>query len=264
MITGGQRTFINRALPVLKKDERIVGVALGGSYARDAMDEYSGLDFIIAVLPEAYESILPDRVGIAEKLGKLLSCFTAEHIQRPEILICMYQGEPILHVDLNFQPLDKISTRLEDQVVLYEKDGLMSAEYAKQEAEIPAPDLQWYEDRFWIWVHYIANRIGRGELFDAIEGLSFLRQRVLGPLLLMKNGRPPWGVRHLEAAAPIELPRLIATLTGHDQESCIKALKAAADLYIYLRGYNKARLANREEAQRAALKYLNTISDKIL
>lgn len=263
MITGEQRSFINRALPVLKKDERIVGVALGGSYARDAMDEYSGLDFIVAVDPKKYESILSDRVGIAEKLGKLLSCFTAEHIQRPEILICMY-GDPLLHVDLNFQPLDNISARLENPVVLYEKDNLMSAEYAKKEAEIPEPDQQWFEDRFWIWVHYIANRIGRGELFDAIEGLSFLRQRVLGPLLLMKNGRPPWGVRNLEVAAPVELPRLVATLAEHNQASCLKALKSAADLYIYLRGYNKTRLANREEAQRAALKYLNTISDKIL
>jgi hypothetical protein len=166
-------------------------------------------------------------------------------------------------VDLNFQPLDKISDRVENLVVLYEKNKMMRAEFAKKVAQIPEPDLQWYEDRFWIWLHYIATRIGRGELFEAIEGLSFLRQRVLGPLMQVKNGRPPWGVRNVETSAPVELPRLIDTLAGHDQASCLKALKSAADLYIYLRGYNKAS-ANREEAQRAALKYLSTISDKVL
>jgi len=263
MITSEQRMFINQALPVLRRDERILGVALGGSYARDEMDEYSGLDFIIAVEPDEFESILEDGVTIAKKLGKLLSCFTAEHIGQPEILICMY-SDPLLHVDLTFRPLDKISDRLEDQVILYEKDRLLSDEYAKKPVQIPIPDLQWFEDRFWIWVHYIANRIGRGELFDAIEGLSFLRQRVLGPLILMKNGRPPWGVRNIEAAAPEELPRLVATLAEHSRESCLRALKEATNFYIYLRGYNKAKLVNRAEAERGALKYLSTVSDMIL
>ena len=263
MVTGVQRSFINRALPVFKKDKRIVGVALGGSYANGMMDEYSGLDFIIAVDPPKLPYIISEGAEIAEKLGMLLACFTAEHIQRPEMLICMY-GNPLLHVDLDFKAVNKISDRVEDPVILYEKDKMMSEEYAKKPAAISAPDLQWYEDRFWIWVHYIANRIGRGELFDAIEGLSFLRQRVLGPLMLVKNGRPPWGVRNIEAAAPDELPRLVATLAEHDAKSCLKALKSATDLYIYLRGYNMSKLLSREDAQVKALQYLSTISDQIL
>ena len=262
MINSEQRMFINQALPALKRDRRILGVALGGSYSRNEMDDFSGLDFIIAVEPDEFENILKDRVMIAEQLGTLLSCFPAEHINLPEILICLYSN-PLLHVDLYFRPLDKISERFEEQVVLYEKDSLMSDEYAKKPAEIPIPDLQWFEDRFWIWVHYIANRIGRGELFDAIEGLSFLRKRVLGPLLLVKYGSPPWGVRNVEVVAPAELPRLVATLAEHNQESCLRALKEAANFYIYLRGYNKAKLVNRAQAERGALKYLNTISDKI-
>ena len=263
MITNEQRAFINSALPVLEKDDRIVGVAIGGSHVRDAMDEHSALDFIVAVEPSEYEGILKDMVEIAESLGELLSCFTAEHIQRPEILICMY-GDPLLHIDFTFKPLDKISDRPEEEVILFERGSRMSDEYAKKPPAISAPDLQWFEDRFWIWVHYIARRIGRGELFDAIEGLSFLRKYVLGPLMLIKNDRQPWGMRHVEVAAPNELPRLIMTLTDYNAENCIKALKSAVDLYIYLRGYNKAKLVNREKAERAALKYLNMISEKML
>ena len=262
-MAGSHMMFINRALPVLKKDARILGVALGGAYAKNALDEYSGLDFVIAAEPSEYEGLLDDRVALAEKMGGLLACFPAEHIQRPEQLICLF-NEPLLHVDLNFQPLDKIGNRAEETVIIYEKDGLMSKEYAKNAVNIPMPNLQWFEDRFWIWVHYIATQIGRGEFFDAIEGLAFLRSRVLGPLLLIKSGKPPWGVREVELAAPDEMPRLILTLAEHNAKSCLKALKSATDLYINLRGYNKAKLLNREEAQRRALQFLDSISDKVM
>jgi len=264
MISRGQRAFINRALPVLKKDERIVGVALGSAYSDDITEEPTGLEFIIAVDPTKYADVLKEIPDIAASLGKLLAFFPAEHIQKPEQLICMYEHESIHHVDLDFQPLDRISVRVFTPEILYEKDGQLTHEYSKTPVVIPSPDLQWYEDRFWIWVHYITNNIRRDRLFDAIEGLSFLRQWVLGPLMLLKNGKAPIGVRNIETSAPTELPRLVATLAEHNAKSCLRALKAAADLYIYLRGYNISRLLSREEAQRRALQYLNATSDTIV
>ena len=264
MISRSQRAFINRALPVLKKDKRIVGVALSGAYSGENTEERSGLEFIIAVDPAEYASILHDRGTIAASLGNLLASFPADHIQKPEQLICMYEFESIHHVDLDFQPLDKISIRTANPEILYEKDNLLSSELSKTPVTIPTADLQWYEDRFWIWVHYITNNIRRGELFDAIEGLSFLRQRVLGPLMQLKNGKSPIGVRSIEANAPAEIPRLVATLAEHNPKSCLRALKSAADLYIYLRGYNISKLLSREDAQRRALQYLSTISDTIV
>ena len=199
MITGSQQLFINKAIPVFKKDKRIVGVALDGAYARGTMDEYSDLEFIIAVEPTAFSEVVSEKEKIAESIGNLLAAFPGTHIQRPDFLICMY-GDPIMHVDLKFVPLDKIGVRMDEPVIQYEQGSLMSDEYAKTAAKIPEPNLQWYEDRFWIWVHYIANKIGRKELFDAIEGLSFLRQQVLGPMILMKNEQPPRGVREIELA----------------------------------------------------------------
>ena len=264
MISRSQRAFINRALPVLKKDKRIVGVALSGAYSGENTEERTGLEFIIVVNTAQYDDVLSDMASIAASLGKLLAFFPADHIQKPEQLICMFEHESIHHVDLDFQPLDKISARLTNPEILYEKDGLLTHEFSKAPVIIPSPDLQWYEDRFWIWVHYITNNIRRGELFDAIEGLSFLRQRVLGPLMQLKNGKPPSGVRNIEATAPAEIPRLVATLAEHNPKSCLRALKSAADLYIYLRGYNISKLLSREDAQRRALQYLNTISDTIV
>jgi len=262
MITGSQQLFINKAIPVFKKDKRIVGVALGGDYARGTMDEYSDLEFIIAADPSTFNEVLKEKEKIAASIGTLLAAFPATHIHRPDLLICMY-GDPVVHVDLYFYPLDKIGERMDDPVIQYEQGSLMSSEYAKTEARIPEPNLQWYEDRFWIWVHYIANKIARKELFDAIEGLSVLRQQALGPLILLKNGHPPLGVREIERNCPMEIPRLVNTLASHDQKSCLKALKSATDLYIYLRGFNVSQVDRREAAEKKALQFLNYVSGRI-
>lgn len=263
MITREQQLFINLALPELKRDARIAGIALGGSYIhKETMDEFSGLDFVIAVRDEDWDKVLVERVEIANKLGSLVASFTGEHINRPNQLICLYQN-PLMHVDLGFVPLCEVGDRYDNPVVLYEVGAAMSEAYRKQPVKTPIADLQWYEDRFWIWVHFIATRIGRGELFDAIDSLSVLRLNVLGPLISMKNGQPAHGVRHIERDSPNDARMLIETIASYDAKSCVRALKASADIYISLRGINKSGMTARESAERAALQYLKTISDNL-
>ncbi|MDR1820885.1 MAG: aminoglycoside 6-adenylyltransferase [Oscillospiraceae bacterium] len=259
MITSEQQLFINKALPILKRDKRIRGVALEGSYVRkETMDEFSGLDFLLAADEADMDSIRRDRVKLAESLGTLLASFPGVHIQRPDLLICLYD-EPLMHVDLNFIALDSLGFRFEDPVVLYETDGCMTNRFMSSPPVRPIADMQWFEDRFWIWVHYAATRIGRGELYDAIGSLDFLRQNVLGPLISMKNGQAPRGVRRLENSFPNDAVRLSETVAAYTPKDCLRALKAAANLYISLRGINKAGLFLREDAETRALKYLSYI-----
>jgi len=263
MITREQQLFINKALPELKRDGRIVGIALGGSYInKETMDEFSGLDFVLAVRDEDWDAVLVDRISIAERLGTLLACFTGDHIQRPNQLICLYDN-PIMHVDLGFMPLSEVGHRYDNPVVMFEKESLMSDTYRQQPITIRMPNLQWYEDRFWVWVHFIATRIGRGDLFDAIDSLSFLRLNVLGPLISMKNGKQAHGVRHIEQDSPHDARMLIDTVASYDAKSCVRALKAATDMYISLRGINIGATFLRENAERAALAYLKMISDRL-
>ena len=190
--------FLRNALDCLKKDERLVGVAAGGSYATCCIDEFSDLDLLIAVEPDAYESVLSERQAIARGIGPLHAAFTGEHVGEPRLLLCLYQS-PLLHVDLKFIRLPDAATRVEEPVVLWERDGRLSAALQTGTAVFPRPDLQWMEDRFWVWVHYAAGKIGRGELFEAIEGLSFLRVQVLGSLALLSRRARPSGVRKIES-----------------------------------------------------------------
>jgi hypothetical protein len=248
--------FLEGALRALSEDPRLAGVAAGGSYRDGAMDEYSDLDLVIAVEPPHYEAVLAERAGIATSLGPLLAAFTGEHVGEPRLLICLF-GPPALHVDLKFVRLDDVVERVEEPAVLWERDGRLTEALRAGEARFPAPDLQWLEDRFWVWVHYGATKIGRGELWEALDFLGFLRARVLGPLALQKCGARPSGVRRLEQHAPEMTSELRRTLAGHDRDSCLRALEATAEIYLRLRDQlATGTLERRGDAQQAAMEYL--------
>jgi len=69
MIPVMHREFIDNAVAVLKQDPRIRAAALSGSYMTGNMDEFSDLDFMLAVEPESFTQVLEERVKIAEKLA---------------------------------------------------------------------------------------------------------------------------------------------------------------------------------------------------
>jgi predicted nucleotidyltransferase len=252
--------FINNSMQVFQDDLRIVGVAAGGSYITNNMDEFSDIDLVIAVEQEYSEQVMSERYEIAKKLGKLLSAFTGEHVGEPRLLICLY-GPPLLHVDLKFISLNDIIHRVEDPVILWERNNLISKTLKLSEAKFPIPNLQWIEDRFWVWIHYAATKIGRSEVFETIEFISFIRQMVIGPLLLMKNGKLPRGVRKIEVDAPDSLPLLIETIPNYEIHNCIKALQVIIELYLDLREYHATDdLIKHSETERYSKEYLSEIA----
>lgn len=257
MIPKEHEDFISKAVAILKQDSRIVGIALGGSYISGEMDKYSDLDFVIAVNPQDTAQIMSERIKIAHGLGDLLSAFTGEHVGEPRLLVCLYDS-PLLHVDLKFVSLDDAGNRIEDPVILYQKNNALSEAFAAMPAVFPYPDLQWMEDRFWVWVHYGAGKIARGEIFEFIEFVSYVRQNVIAQLMHMKNGRLPRGVRRIEQSAPDDMPALLETIAVHDVQSCINALRALIRLYIELReSYLGAKIEPRLRAQEKAIEYLS-------
>jgi hypothetical protein len=252
--------FLDRALPRLQADRRIVGVGAGGSWLSGTMDEYSDLDLVIACDPAGYDAVMRERVAIAECLGPLLNAFAGDHVHEPRLLICLYAPEP-LHVDLKFVAVDDLRERVEDPVVLWERDGALSAVLACAPARFPHPDPQWIEDRFWTWIHYVAAKIGRGELFEVIGSLAFVRERVLGPLIHLRRGCLPRAVRRLEIEAAQDVAALAATVAAHDRSACIAATRATVRLYRTLRDHHATpELIRRDAAEAAVVAYLDRIA----
>lgn len=248
--------FVVRATEKLSQDSRVWGLLAGGSMMTKTMDEYSDLDLIIVYDSAYQEQIMEQRLLIAEGLGQLLSGFTGEHVGEPRVVICLYGPEP-LHVDLKFVTLEELEIRIENPLVLWEKDQKISTIFNETSPSHPYPDSQWIEDRFWVWIHYGATKLGRGEWFELIDHLTFIRGVVLGPLVLMRNDQLPRGVRKLEQYGLSEIEDLKKTIPLHSFESCYQALKGTIHLYQRLRQHSNVLL--KVEAEHVSIAYLEKV-----
>ncbi|MFC0214554.1 nucleotidyltransferase domain-containing protein [Paenibacillus chartarius] len=248
--------FIEMAIGYISQDQRFTGLLAGGSMMHGTMDEYSDLDLIIVYDSEFRSEIMDRRLQIAEGMGNLLSAFTGEHVGEPRLIICLYGPVP-LHVDLKFVQREELRSRIEDPLILWERGFDISTTLSETTPSFPYPDPQWMEDRFWVWVHYGAAKLGRGELFELIDLLTFMRNAVLGPMALIRNGHLPRGVRKIETCAVEVLEELKGTIPVHSFESCYCALKNTILLYQRLRDVRK--IVPKTEAERVSVKYLDGI-----
>ncbi|MBC8143663.1 MAG: aminoglycoside 6-adenylyltransferase [Armatimonadetes bacterium] len=252
--------FVGRAVSLFRADSRFVGAGVGGSWLTNTMDRFSDVDLVIVVEPESFCEVISERTAIATKLGSCLAAFTGEHVGEPRLLICLYDS-PLLHVDLKFVTLPDLTHRVEDPVVLWEREGRMSQVIAASMAHYPPLDPQWIEDRFWVWAHYVALKIGRGELFEAISMLDYLRQTAIAPFLHTRHGQSPRGVRHLERVAPEAVPYLVQSLATHTPLSCADALLCVIKLYRDLREplVGDDTITKRTDAETAVMLYVHEI-----
>lgn len=248
--------YLRNALDVFKTDARLVGVAVGGSYLTDTMDAFSDLDLIVVTEVDRHGEVMADRIRMAGALGPLLEAFTGEHVGEPRLLICLY-GPPLLHVDLKFVAVTDLASRVEEPVVLWERDRRLTLAMGETKAHYPAPNPPWIEERFWIWLHYAAGKIGRGELFEAMDFISYLRGRVLGPLGLQAAGARPNGVRKIELLAPELSKALQQTVATYDARDCVRALRACVEIYRSLRTPDAV---INQSAEMAATQYLDEVA----
>ncbi|HVX42383.1 MAG TPA: nucleotidyltransferase domain-containing protein [Mycobacteriales bacterium] len=177
---------LDRLLGRLAEDDRVVGVTAGGSAVTGTMDEYSDLDLVVVCRPGAGAAVRAGIADVAAAAGPLLASFTGEHVGEPRLTIALY-GPPALHVDLKTIEVADLSERVEDGVILWERADDLRTAMAASPARWPDPDPQWIEDRFWVWVHYGATKIARGEFFECLDALSLLRSAALGPLIAVRK-----------------------------------------------------------------------------
>ena len=257
-----QIEFANRAKAILETDDEIIGLAVGGSWLTNQMDEFSDLDLILVTRSRISDN-KSRMLGFAERMGSLLSAFTGEHVGEPRLLICLY-GDPLLHVDLKFVTLEEFKQRVETPVILLDKEGWLQSALADSKPEFPYLDYQWIEDRFWTWVHYALLKIGRGEYMEAFDFFGFLRMVVFGPLLHIRNGNLPRGVRRVESELRSEdLDDLKLTLPKIcDRQPLLDSLRHSVLLYrkhrIDLFGNT---IALQEKAEHCVMCYFDEIAD---
>ncbi|MFC5262685.1 aminoglycoside 6-adenylyltransferase [Kribbella qitaiheensis] len=243
-------------LAAAEQDPRLVGVIAGGSVVTGTADKYSDLDLVLVSPTEAdHRAVLAEAPDFAAKVGPLLAAFTGEHVGEPRLLITLYGPAP-RHVDFKFVTLADLDHRVEDGLVLWDRDSSVQARLKQRSATWPRTDPQWIEDRFWVWVHYVTVKIGRGELFEAVDALADMRGSALAPLVIGDRVAKPSGVRRIEQIAPEHVPALRETVAMPDRADCLRALWATVRLYQELRGD----VERRTDAEETALAYLREFS----
>lgn len=229
-----QKEFVNKIIEEVKDDENVIGLAVAGSWLTNEIDEFSDLDLILITI-EKIGGNKNKMFDYAKRIPHFLSGFTGEHVGDPGVLICLYNN-PLLHVDIKFVTLEEFRQRIETPIILLDKKGELKNVLEQTEPEFPYPDYQWIEDRFWIWVHYALVKIGRGEYVEAFDFFGFMRLVVFGPLLHIKNGNLPRGVRKVETQLSAkDFAQLQATLPAYSKTSLLDSLQQSVLLYHQLR-----------------------------
>lgn len=257
-----QAAFAERVKKLVQEDPSVTGLAVAGSWISNEIDEYSDLDLIL-VTKYKIAGNKEKMMETARRFGDLVSGFTGEHVGEPRVLICLYDN-PLLHVDIKFLTPDEFKDRVENPVILFERDGQLSKIIHATTATWPQPDYQWIEDRFWTWIHYAALKIGRGELMEAFDFLSFLRTTVLSPLLQVKNNRHARGLRKVETElSASDLENLKITIAQYNRESILKALDNTISIYKNLRRklYDD-NIVLQIRAEKLSLDYLKEVTRK--
>jgi hypothetical protein len=258
-----QKNFAQNVVDKIKTDESILALAAAGSWISNELDEFSDLDLILVTK----EKISQDKklmLSHAESFGNLISAFTGEHVGEPRVLICLYD-DPLLHVDIKFVTADELRQRMEDPVILFERDQQLSKIIKETNPQWPYRSHQWIEDRFWTWIHYAALKLGRVEYFEAYDFLGDLRINVLSPLLLEKNKKPPRGLRKVEKYLPKgDLEKLKSTITTYDPTAIIQAIENSINIYKQIRKDLFSPGINLQtKAEEKALEYLELIKSRI-
>ncbi len=254
-----QKHFIDEVVRRIKNDEDVVGLGVAGSFTSNEVDEFSDVDLILVT----NKKITPDlekMVSYARSFGDYLNGFTGEHVGDPRVLICLYDN-PLLHVDIKFITLDEFEHRVEDPIIVFDREKALENVIASTESSWPKPDYQWIEDRFWTWVHYATLKLGRGENFEALDFLSFMRVTVTAPLLQIKNGRLPRGLRKVELNLNNQdLKQLIDTVAQYDVNSIFISLENTIRLYQELRlAVFPTTIILREQVEKKTLTFLQDV-----
>ncbi|WP_443750820.1 nucleotidyltransferase domain-containing protein [Asticcacaulis solisilvae] len=229
------QAFVDRLCAAIPADGRIDALLAGGSLVHGGVDEQSDIDIVVVVRDDAYAGLMEAREAFAAKHGVLLSAFTGEHVGEPRLLICLY-GPPLLHVDFKFVVAGDLASMVERPLVLWARDETaITARLDAARIAWPDRDADWFEARAWVWLHYGAAKVLRGELHEALSLLSFFQMQVLGPMLHRRAGRSQRGTRRIEAYGLDPEGLLQSTIAGHDARAIRAALLASADVYLLLR-----------------------------
>lgn len=212
-------------------DPDVVAMVVTGSFATGEADEVSDVDLRVYVRPDEVESVVARIPDLASAGGTVVALFVAEHLSIPTLTIVLY--DDLVHVDFDVVAADRAAEHNDGlpAVVLWEREPISDALPGTYAPEVAA-GVRWMEARIWTWSWYIQSKVLRGELYEALDGLQYVRDQVLFRLLAFRGERRPAGGRRAEAVVGDHGGAFARTIPRSlDRASVLAALREEVDLY---------------------------------
>jgi predicted nucleotidyltransferase len=212
-------------------DPDVMAMVVTGSFATGDADELSDIDLRVYVRPDAVESVVARIPDLAAAAGRVVALFVAEHLGIPTLTIVLY--DDLVHVDFDVVAADRAAEHNDGlpAVVLWERQPISDALPGTYDPEIAA-GVRWLEARIWTWSWYIQSKVLRGELYETLDGLQYVRDQVLFRLLAFHGERRPAGGRRAETVVGEHGDAFARTVpTSLDPASILAALREEIDLY---------------------------------
>lgn len=204
MFTAAERDGIRTALiERAQTDPAIAGAALVGSAARDTEDDWSDIDLVLQLAPDADE---PAAVRAwSSYLGELGPVADTFDLFAGGVRYRVYLLESSLQIDLSFWPHDQFRATEAPFRLLFGTPG--------PSTEPADPDLDRTIGLGWLYALHARSAVARGRLWQATMMLDELRDSVV-TLMCIRSGLPSWHGRGVD-----RLPR--------DDRSALELSRAA-------------------------------------
>ena len=204
------------------------------------------------VAPEHFAIVLAEAPQLARKLATnankssnvchCLCVAPAQHTDEACLFNALYEfialnqaghsTSQLVQVDFKYIQGAQFEKRVEQPDILVERKSRLSQIVQQTEGAYPRPKLDWLEAQFWRWIYYGLAKWRRGEYLEVADHLSFLRNQVLGPLVLWRFGQASRRVRRIEQLLPAKWSqRLSATAVHPEPWPLLWALKTQAEIY---------------------------------
>ena len=226
-IQHNHQILINRFVAVCQADERVVAAFLGGSYARDATDAYSDIDFGLITTDEAYDDFFAGREAFVRLLGEPAFLEVFNDYGFDIVFFTFPDGAECELV------LGRASTFNHIHVGPYKV--LLDKKRILEGAVFPWPAVAQDEQvetlrslLYWFWhnlCHHFITPLARGQMWSAYGGLADLRLSCVNLARLRENFQAAAeGYEKVEKALAVEqLAPLEATCCPLERSAMLQA-----------------------------------------
>ena len=230
-----RQAIIQHFVASCQADVRVVAAFLGGSFARDAADAYSDLDFGLITTDEAYNDFFTGRAAFIRSLGQPVFLKDFNEYGFDIIFFTFSQGEEcelVLGRESQFTHIHAGPSK-----VLLDKKGLLEGTIFPWPKVAQTEQIERLRSSIsWFWhdlSHHFITPLARGQLWSAYGGLQDLRLACVNLARLSENfSAPVEGYEKVEQAVPRErLAPLEATCCSLERRAMLQAAFVIVHFY---------------------------------